>query len=365
LSKNYYHILGVPSNASAAQIKAAYKRMALKFHPDKNPHSSQAEERFKQVNEAYQVLSNPRRRALFDLQQQQAQQQRQADAYTNPRYHHTRRPAGFQERHYRQRPQQAAGFTRRDRQIIIGVVLLIGVLVLLVLGLWLGWNQLSAGRALEQAQVAEQEKKWQQAHTAYSQALDFKPSLQEARIKRATLRLVYLNNPAGAVEDYTVLLKETQNAPAHWYAARGKGFLKAKRYQEALNDLNKAIALDSTQPETYLNRGQVYLRLEDNWSAAEADITRYLQEAPGPPAQVTEALLYRAYALFRKQELSKAWQDTEQALRQNPANPKAFYLQAKIRQAQGDKKQGCALLAKAANLGFALAKEELTYQCPS
>lgn len=64
--KDYYKILGVARGASQAEIKKAYRKLALQFHPDRNPDDKQAEEKFKEVNEAYQVLSDADKRAKYD-----------------------------------------------------------------------------------------------------------------------------------------------------------------------------------------------------------------------------------------------------------------------------------------------------------
>ena len=62
----YYEILQIQRNATAAEIKKAYRKKALKYHPDRNEGDSEAEEKFKQVNEAYQVLSDTEKRAIYD-----------------------------------------------------------------------------------------------------------------------------------------------------------------------------------------------------------------------------------------------------------------------------------------------------------
>ena len=64
--KNYYEILGVPRDADEEQLKKAYRKLAMKFHPDKNPDDPTAEEKFKEVGEAYDVLRNPEKRASYD-----------------------------------------------------------------------------------------------------------------------------------------------------------------------------------------------------------------------------------------------------------------------------------------------------------
>lgn len=66
MKTDYYEILGVSKNASAAEIKKAYRKKAIEFHPDKNPGDSKAEEMFKKAAEAYEVLSNPDKRSRYD-----------------------------------------------------------------------------------------------------------------------------------------------------------------------------------------------------------------------------------------------------------------------------------------------------------
>lgn len=66
MAKDYYASLGVAKDASEQDIKKAYRKLAVKFHPDKNPGDAKAEERFKEISEAYAVLSDPEKRRNYD-----------------------------------------------------------------------------------------------------------------------------------------------------------------------------------------------------------------------------------------------------------------------------------------------------------
>ena len=83
--KDYYKILGVDRKANEDEIKRAYRKLALKYHPDRNPGDKQAEEKFKEINEAYQVLRDPAKRTRYD---------QLGDSYTRFRQHGGA-PGGF------------------------------------------------------------------------------------------------------------------------------------------------------------------------------------------------------------------------------------------------------------------------------
>ncbi|GIV44533.1 MAG: hypothetical protein KatS3mg035_1656 [Bacteroidia bacterium] len=64
--RDYYEVLGVSKNASQDEIKKAYRKLALKYHPDQNPGDKEAEEKFKEITEAYSVLSDEQKKSMYD-----------------------------------------------------------------------------------------------------------------------------------------------------------------------------------------------------------------------------------------------------------------------------------------------------------
>src|SRR6266550_4108503 len=84
--RDYYDILGVKRDADEEEIKKAYRKLAVKFHPDKNPGDKAAEESFKELGEAYEVLNDPQKRAAYD-QYGHAAFDRRAGAYARGGFH--------------------------------------------------------------------------------------------------------------------------------------------------------------------------------------------------------------------------------------------------------------------------------------
>ena len=66
MAKSYYEVLGVPKTATDDEIKSAYRKLARKYHPDLNPGDQNAANMFKEINEAYETLGDPQKKAAYD-----------------------------------------------------------------------------------------------------------------------------------------------------------------------------------------------------------------------------------------------------------------------------------------------------------
>ncbi len=66
MARDYYEILGLSKSASDSEIKSSYRKLAMKYHPDRNPGDKKAEEKFKEISESYEILKDPQKKAAYD-----------------------------------------------------------------------------------------------------------------------------------------------------------------------------------------------------------------------------------------------------------------------------------------------------------
>lgn len=132
--KNYYILLEVSNTASFDELKMAYRTLAKKYHPDKNPNSKTAEEYFKEIQQAYTILSNPEKRKRYDLKLSSGNtnpRQRPNTQYTGNAYQYAQQQAQAQsqQQHYTTRKKPAA---RPDKTENYQIPVSIGIALLLL-----------------------------------------------------------------------------------------------------------------------------------------------------------------------------------------------------------------------------------------
>ncbi|MBL7882658.1 MAG: DnaJ domain-containing protein [Bacteroidia bacterium] len=138
--KNYYIILGVKNTATAKEIKAAYRALAKKYHPDKNHGDKFLEEKFKEIQEAYAVLSNVVQRKKYDLKfsygsaTSPSSYQKPYTAYTGKAYQYAQQEAHYRKKYSQAEQSKPASTTKTEKEefkeryqllVSIGIALLL------------------------------------------------------------------------------------------------------------------------------------------------------------------------------------------------------------------------------------------------
>ncbi|WP_439880916.1 J domain-containing protein [Pontibacter sp. MBLB2868] len=362
---NLYSILGISPTATLQEVKVAYKKLALKYHPDRNPGDTRAEEMFKLVNTAYQTLSNPGKRARYDLRlQYQRERQRvlhQQQAYqTDPRFFQTREPAGVAERHYRPIRREEKSFSRKDWVITMSFIA--GLLTFSLL-LKVVMDHVTGEDKYKTALTYIEDGKYSSAHRLLSDAIQFMPDNAAAYEARARIELdVYENYPA-ALSDLNKVVALRERPSAQVYLMRGRSYQQLAKYQKSEKDLTHALELNPKLWHAYLSRGEVRLFFLKNYREAIEDLTIFLKnEKEGSEDWIT-ALTYRGFGYYKLKDFVAAEQDYKTALDLDNQNGRVLYLLGRTEIEQQMSDSACYHFYQAYQLGYSAALFELKNNC--
>ena len=377
LSQNYYQVLGLSATASAQEIKLAYKRLAVQYHPDKHGGSTLYEELFKAVAAAYRVLGHPARRAHYDQQlrvaARQAEEVRRQQQFRQsgqrvygvpmppPTPLRTRRPAGAHERHYRSIPRQQVRFTRRDYWLTA----LLGLSILLfVAAVKITMDQVSGVRNYERGLRAYIRHNWSAAHGYFTDALHFKPGYNAALRRRAEVAQLGLREYANARTDLRTALAD---APP---AERGQLWLRLGQCEAALRRPRaaqaayaQAVRLDSTLARAWLLRGEAQLFRELKFALAAQSFTRGLQDAPAVSRLRAQLLTFRGLARYKLRHYDAAQRDYWNVLDITPRSGQIYFLLGRVAQQQQNQELACEYFRRAIVQGYGFAQTARDTTC--
>ncbi|TXK36387.1 DnaJ domain-containing protein [Pontibacter qinzhouensis] len=359
---NLYTVLEVSPVATSQEIKLAYKRLAVLYHPDKNPGNAQAEEKFKLISAAYQTLSNPTKRARYDqkLQYQREYQRRaqQHNPYYNPRYHTTRPPASVSERHYQSRSGQKR-FSKKDLYITVtftACLLLFSLLLKVVMDHVTGEDKYKTALSYIEG------GKYSSAHSLLTDAIHFLPKHADAYLTRASLEMNVYENYAAAVRDINRAIVFKEDVKAETFYMRGKCHLKLENYRQAEADLLHALKMDSTLYAPYLELGELRLFYLKEPQVALGDFNAFLRHSNSGEKWVT-ALTYRGFGHYKLGNYEASEADYRQVLQQDQSNGRVFYLLGQTEMVQEQQDSACVHFNKAYRLGYSAALLELRANC--
>ena len=213
---DYYEILGVSRQASNQEIKSSFKKLALLYHPDRNPGNPQAEDKFKQINEAYQVLSDANDKLIYDLKLN-GQYIPQVPVY--PEYESSSR----REYKYRQPRSEAyePRFTKEQirKVYIAGTLFFVGI-VIFSFFLYTFMNRKTAVMHYEQALEYAADNKLYMAVSELNKALHFNEEYSPAYQKRGELQLVAGQDYQLAYADFNDAIKYAETPTPEMYFYR-------------------------------------------------------------------------------------------------------------------------------------------------
>ena len=221
MNLDYYKILGVDENASQEEIKKAYKKLAVKYHPDKNDGELLSEEIFKKVKEAYEILSNLEKRKSYDLRRKQSinQQQAQTNYNNNNRYYRTNKSTNPKE----------------NIKYFLIAISFIGIIFIITLILYPVMIEWASNDKLKLAEKKVKSQNWTEALIYSSAAIEQWDENGKAYLLRAQIRSSIYKKYSLAISDFNEafsLLPQDSILGEHYY-------MRAKAYHE-IGQLNNA-----------------------------------------------------------------------------------------------------------------------------
>ncbi|WP_284683374.1 tetratricopeptide repeat protein [Chondrinema litorale] len=312
---DYYKVLLIPPTASTTEIKASFKKLALQYHPDRNPNNLQAEEKFKEINEAYQVLSDPDKRATYDfllrygfqLQQEQEAQQSQ------------RRPRTYYKGK-KVRPE-----ARKVRFLYFYIFA--GFTVFIVLGFFFfSFMETQAARTM----LSKAKEHYYINHNSFY-ALKF---LEGAVTKDEGLSEAYyltgkilFNEGQNNIESLYNLDKaiytanNLEDSVGNYYLLRGKVNMALHKTDNAVSDFKEAFNLLPDNSELQRKLAELYLYKLQNFDEALMYYDKLLNKAP----KDYDALVGKGVCLQKKREYQKSLSFLEEAKNEKQSNGEALY----------------------------------------
>jgi curved DNA-binding protein CbpA len=258
---NYYDVLGVNVFADQREIKTRYKQLAIQFHPDKHGGNKEYEEKFKAINEAFQVLSNPSLRNRYDHKMFYSQPV-EPTPYTTT---HTARPT--KNRPYTKPKVVKVQYTLR--QYILASLLVVGLIAGAVV-LFVVMNRYASNKYFQEAEAFQNEKSYDLAISKYMEVLEVDPNHAQANERMGDLFVEKKEFKKLALVFYQKALQNYDKPSSELIFKTSKAMVDEHRIQEAKQQLENMLVEYSNHQGAWCLLGEIFFvenEFDKSWNA--------------------------------------------------------------------------------------------------
>lgn len=344
---DYYKILGVKPSASMEEIKLAYRALAKKYHPDRNQDNPAAEEKFKQITEAYEMLSNTSKRAVYDFSGDGAYAQPWVNTYTYQGESDTFAYKNKKKRHPFQGKKKKGlfGITSKLGRIFIlsTIVITLGLACLMGIRLYANYHFNTGLKQYEEKQYVLALQNIEQSLDLFGsknpQAYLLASKILMDEYKNYSRALGYINKGLNIKGDQTVTAK--------LYYLKGKCLKKLNQFKSAYTSFKLAAIMELPLDSLHFELAELNCFVFKNYEDAIENFTALIGINPN----FSDAYLGRAYSFQQLEEHDKAIEDATMFITLNDQEGSGYYLKAVSEAALNKKKAACEDLKKAIALG--------------
>lgn len=328
--EDYYYILGLNNKASDDQIKAAYKRLAKQYHPDKNLGNVASENIFKNINIAYQTLSDPWKRMTYDFKKEHIYQ---PHASLSPPPNNIKASDLMWDRIKSIKPMWIAS----------ALLAFIGFTAIVIFQLMSGYT---AQHTYEEGLLLQQNKQWISAHYKFTEAIEEDDNFADAYFQRAEVCNKIKNKRIGSPYNYQRAIFFDPTNVSYRYALANYHYLQAD-YALADLQLDTLLAISPTENSAWYLKGEINLQ---NGQDHEQTIS-YFQKAIDLKLKTEKVYVGIANAQLKAKLFKAAIASLNDAIRLNKNNGKYYYLRGKAKLGLKYSKSANKDFAKARTLG--------------
>ena len=349
MGPTYYQILGISLKASGDDIKSAYKNLARKYHPDVNQGSKSHEEQFKLVLEAYQTLSDPKKKDLYDIKLLYQTLINPSNAESPDTVYRgvpkTRRQKEAEDYRKRQPDREAyrtyTGPPKTEKITLHSVAItLLGFGTIVMLMLWFGdiMNHITAKEHLEKGD--------------YSVALQFDDEYGEAYFARYMDRKKYTSNQKIFLNDLNLAIRFMENPNSAVFLERAKVYFQMDSVQNSISDFLQAKTVNSKCDTAFFALAELYAY---HLNLPKTALNYYDSTLLITPNSY-QANFGKGFMLYRLKKFDLAISAFDKSFLINTQDKRLFFYRGSAKLAKGDSTNACADLDQSLTMGMEEAK---------